>query len=142
MKKLLPATIVFLLLFNGCNQKINFTCGISETSQTAISHIQPVIEAMEKYKNDTGRYPKNALDLIPNYIDKVPIIIHKREVLDNTNKYNVLVREELRGGVPWITESGDYFEIKFYSIDNRTCLMGRNNICEYSSESKKWSCYQ
>ena len=143
MKKLLLVFITLFLFFNGCSKKMNFTCGISEISQIGMNHIQPVIDAMEKFKNDTGKYPKNALDLIPKYIDQVPIIVHKPETLDNANEYNVLVKDDLRGGVPWIPENRDYFEIEFYSIDNRTCFIGgRNNICKYRSEKKQWSCYQ
>ena len=98
---------------------------------------------MEKYKGDNGSYPKNALELVPNYIDKIPIIINADENLDDEAKYNILKLDKLRGGVPWTADDGNYFEIKFYSEDDRTCLLGgRNNLCEYSSRNPSWNCHQ
>jgi hypothetical protein len=142
MNRSLFFIVVFPLLLSACGNQVYFSCRVSEVSQLGIDHINPVVDALERYKNDSGKYPKNALDLVPQYIDKIPIIINSNENLDDESKYNSLVNEKIRGGAPWIADGGDYFEIKFYSKDDRICLAGgKNNFCEYTSETKKWNCY-
>lgn len=96
---------------------------------------------MERYKVANGRYPQYGTDLIPEYIDKIPTIASKNEAFDEM-KINVLRNDKLGGDKARFADDGSYFSIEFIPTDDRICLMGRNNICEYTSETKKWGCYQ
>ena len=92
---------------------------------------------MEKYKDDTGRYPENVTDLIPRYIEKISIINFSSEGFDQT-KYDVLQSEKLQASGPFINDNGNYFSIRLLPKDDRICLLGgKNNICEYTSQNEK-----
>ena len=136
----LSVTIVCSVI-SSCSRKVQIVCGISEVSQMGIDFVQPTIVAMERYKEDNGEYPKDIFNLVPKYIDKIPIVLHSKEDVDES-KYNILIHEKLRGGVPRIEDDAGYFSIEFIPTDDRICLTGRNNICEYRSDTKQWGCYQ
>ena len=135
----LPATLCLLVV--ACGGKYQAECGISEVSQRGIDFVQPTIDAMERYKKDNGKYPADVFELTPRYIDKIPIVLHSKQGVDET-KYKILVEEKLRGGVPRTVSDGSRFSVEFISNDERACLTGRNNICEYSSENPFWNCHQ
>ncbi len=103
--------------------------------------MQPFVEAMEKYKADNGRYPKYGTDLIPKYIDKVPTIADENEAFDET-KVKILRNDKISGDKANFADDGSYFSLKFNPKDDRICLAGRNNICEYTSDKKQWGCFQ
>ena len=138
-------TIICLacLFSTSCNRRIYFVCGIGEVAQTGINHFQPLIDALEKYKTDHGKYPtEDTVDFVPKYIDRIPVLDCTGTKPGILTTDNVLKDKRLCGGIGKSSDDENNFSIKFYPEDNRICLMGRNNICEYSSESKKWSCYQ
>ena len=140
-----PLLIICFLAFvnNSCGGKsLHFTCGFSEVSQTGINHLQPFIDAMEKYKVDNGKYPKLGTQLIPQYLDKIPVISSEKNVFDES-QVKVLRNDKIWKDEATLAEDGSYFSLRFYPRDDRICLFGgRNNICEYTSESKQWGCYQ
>ena len=142
--KILIASVILISasLTNSCGgRKFQFVCGISEVSQIGINHLQPLVDAMEQYKKDNGRYPVG-IDIAPRYIDKIPIISSGGEQYYDESHFNVLKHEKLSGGIGVSSDDGSYFSLKFTPIDDRICLMGRNNICEYRSDTKQWGCYQ
>lgn len=145
MKDIIFTILIFLIILPliSCGGKeIHLTCGISEVSQTGINHIQPFIDAMEKYKKDRGNYPAQETDLIPSYISKIPMIVrHDSEEFDKT-KYNILQTDKIEESGPFIEKDGSSFFIRLYPKDERICFLGRNNVCEYTSETKRWGCYQ
>lgn len=96
---------------------------------------------MEKYKEIKGRYPKNIFDLTPIYIERIPLIPFSDRGIDEI-KFNVLRLEGIERGSAHIVDDGTAFVITFYPKDDRICLSGKNNICEYTSEAKQWKCYQ
>ena len=122
-------------------KEVHFSCGISEVTQTGINHLKSLVDAMEKYKNDKGKYPEQVIDLIPSYIDKIPVVTHYADGFDNS-KFDVLQSDELQASGPLIGTGGSYFVLRLYPKDDRICLFGRNNICEYTSETGRWGCYQ
>lgn len=124
-----------------CGEKFSAACGVSEISQTGINFVQPTIQAMEQYRKDNGKYPNDVFDLVPKYIEKIPIVLYEKGEVDET-KYNILIHEKLRGGVPRIYPNENSFSIEFTPTDDRVCLTGRNNLCEYSSVNKSWNCHQ
>jgi hypothetical protein len=139
---LLILSVVCLLI--SCEaEKIQISCGISEVSKVGINHLQPLADAMEKYKSDNNRYPESFEELLPKYISKIPIIATGKEESIDTLKFDVLINEKLFPGLKIIENDGSYFKLEFIPTDNRICLLGgRNNICEYTSEKKQWGCYQ
>jgi hypothetical protein len=131
-----------ILMLTACGSRdFHFQCGISDVSKLGINHLQPFVEAMEKYKTDKGHYPKYGTDLVPGYIDKVPTLASENETFDET-KINVLRNDKLGSDKSRFADDGSYFSIEFLPKDDRFCLMGKNNICEYTSDTKKWGCYQ
>jgi hypothetical protein len=96
---------------------------------------------MEEYKKDNGRYPEYGTDLIPKYLNKVPVLASNDESYDES-KVDVLRNERLGSDKAIFEKDGSNFSLSFYPTDDRFCLTGRNNICEYTSDTKKWGCYQ
>ncbi len=135
--------LIIFLLFGSCGgKKIQTTCEISEAAQIGIDHLQPLIDAMEQYKKDNGKYPVG-IDLAPKYIDKVPIISSGGEEYYDKSKFNILKHDKLGASSGVNSDDGSYFNIEFTTKDERICLLGgRNNICEYSSDSPSWNCHQ
>ena len=135
--------LLVVVFLSGCNgKKIQINCEISEASRIGMRHLQPLIDAMEQYKNDTGKYPVR-VDLAPKYIDKIPVIISEGEEYYDKSKFRVLKRENLGRSSGISSEDGSYYSVEFLTTDDQICLLGgRNNICEYTSQTKQWSCYQ
>jgi hypothetical protein len=131
------------IINNSCgNENVHFSCGFSEASQIGINHLQPFVDAMEKYKIDVGKYPQNGLELIPKYLSKVPTIAIKGMILDDI-RVDVLKTDKIDSYKTSFADDGRSFSIEFFPKDDRTCLLGgRNNVCEYRSETKQWGCYQ
>ena len=137
--------LFFVALSNACvSRKVQFVCGINETSQIGINHLQPLVDALEKYKVDNGRYPSDWRTLVPKYIDKIPVILGAEVSPDigNSPIYKVLRHEKLSSKLTHQDAQGQEFKLGFFTQDDRICLVGRNNICEYTSETKEWNCYQ
>jgi len=104
--------------------------------------MQSLIVALEEYKTENGRYPQYFNELIPKYIQRIPMVGNER-IVPGSPVYDHLIDEKLGDSFSTISDDGSYFSIKFPPKDNRICLLGgRNNICEYTSETKKWDCYQ
>ncbi len=134
--------LIAALFCNNCGSKIQLKCGISAASQIGIDHLQPLIDAMEQYKKDNGKYPAN-FNLVPKYIDKIPIIISGDESSYDQSKFNILKNGQLGGSSRVSSEDGSYFSMQFLTKDDRTCLLGgENNMCEYSSDKPFWNCQQ
>lgn len=134
--------LIEILLLTSCEgKKLKLVCGVSETSQIGINHLQPLVDAMERYKKDNGKYPIG-VSLIPKYIDKIPVISSTPGVYDEST-YKVLQNERVGNSSGNVSEDGSYFRIEFLVRDDRICItLGRNNICEYTSERPVWNCHQ
>lgn len=135
--------LTFLVFTSSCTtNEAHFSCGIGSVSQEGINHLQPLIEAMENYKKDNGSYPASYTDLIPKYLTRVPVINSGGvEEIDET-KFFVLKSDSIYRDVGVLAKDGTYFKLVFIPKDDRTCLFGRNNICEYSSNDPRWDCHQ
>jgi hypothetical protein len=148
MKKLIFITMLLILVIstNSCERgKVKVVCGISETAQIGINHLQPLVDALEKYKADHGKYPtSDTKDFIPKYIDRLPIILNSvvSKEIGSEPIYNVLRHAKLESKTTSTDETGQTFELGFYTKDDRFCLTGRNNICEFRSEWNEWRCYR
>jgi hypothetical protein len=147
MRKSFLSIILLLLIIlnNSCTLRpIHLTCGISETAQIGINHLQPFVDAMEKYKADNGRYPaKPWEDLIPKYIDKIPILNCTVSDAGMLPIHKVLENKKICESLGALEKDGSYFRFAFTTTDDRICLLGgRNNICEYSSDRPFWNCHQ
>jgi hypothetical protein len=138
---LITLIITTAFFTNSCGGKFQFVCGVSDVSQIGINHLQPLVVAMEEYKKDNGRYPEYGTDLIPKYLNKVPVLASNDESYDES-KVDVLRNERLGSDKAIFEKDGSNFSLSFYPTDDRFCLTGRNNICEYTSDTKKWGCYQ
>jgi hypothetical protein len=141
--------VTFLLMIistNSCARgKVKIVCGISETAQIGINHLQPLVDALEKYKADHGKYPTaDTKDFVPKYIDRIPIILNAgvSKEIGNAPIFNALRHEKLESMSTLPDETGQTFNIGFYTKDDRFCLTGKNNICEFKSGYTQWRCYQ
>lgn len=141
LRKAIISIIITSAFLVSCSKKIHISCGISEASQIGINHLQPLVDAMEKYKTDNGKYPAEVA-ISPKYIDKIPIISSGDDVQYDESKFNVLKNKELHGAIGTSGQDGNYFSLRFTTDDDRICLIGKANICEYTSETKQWRCYQ
>ena len=135
--------VVVTLVTSSCGTKtVSLTCSISQTSQKAINHMQPLVDALEKYKADNGQYPQYFNDLVPKYTQRIPMIGNEK-MTPGSPVYDHLVDEKLGSSTANIADDRNSFYIEFTTVDDRICLLGgRNNICEYTSETKQWNCYQ
>ncbi len=136
-------TLFFIFSTISCKEKnAELTCNVSQYSQKAISHLQPLIVALEKYKMENGRYPPYFNDLVPKYTQKIPMIGNEK-ITPGSPIFNHLVDKKLGDSLANIADDGNSYYIYFTTKDDRICLLGgRNNICEYSSENPVWNCHQ
>ena len=56
-----------LAFFFGCA-----TPGHGEKAEHGYATLQPVIEALKRYKSDNGRYPNDLNELVPKYLSSFP----------------------------------------------------------------------
>jgi hypothetical protein len=135
--------ILFVTILSNISCKlgsVNFSCDIGENAKLGISYLQPLAEAMENYKTDNNKYPKYFNDLVPKYISEIPTI---SLTLPETPEWKIIRDERLGSSMSNISDNGGYFDIRFSPTDERICLLGgRNNICEYTSDTKRWGCFQ
>jgi hypothetical protein len=135
--------LIFIFIISCCGTKrVVLTCDISQDSQKAINHMQPLINALEKYKTENGKYPQYFNDLVPKYTENVPMIGNEK-MTPGSPIFDHLVNEKLGNSTANITDNESKYYIEFTTIDDRICLLGgRNNICEYSSDKPFWNCHQ
>lgn len=145
MRSLVPLSLlIVLLLTNSCvSKRIKLSCGIGGTAQRGINYVQPMIDAMERYKADHGKYPtEDVKDFVPQYIDKIPTFNCTGSKLETSPTANVIQDKDLCRLTGGTEEDGQSFTVRFYPNDEHICLLSaRNNICEYTSETKQWNCY-
>lgn len=107
--------VISMTIFNTqCGEKP----GKGERAEKGYENAKPIIEALEKYKQAKGDYPKTLIELTPTYLDKLP--------LDESN------------------ENYKYI----YKADTKTYVLSFNydgpglGICEcnYYPEKKQWFC--
>jgi hypothetical protein len=146
MKKFVFIVVLLLMIIstNSCERgKVKIVCGINETSQIGINHLQPLVDALEKYKADHGKYPTaDTKDFVPNYIDKIPIFNCAGSKAGILPIHKVLENEKLCSMPTLPDDTGQTFHMGFYTKDDRFCLTGKNNICEFKSGYTQWRCYQ
>lgn len=115
------------LAFNVACSRMTLTCSERDPVEAAgIEHFQKFVDQVNKYKAEHGKYPKAAKDLASDLFDGAGYPNEK--ITDST----VTLKPEQ-----------DYFDVKFYFDREKTCLtlIGNNRACEYTSETKKWTCY-
>ena len=111
--------ILFLTLsmtfFNSrCGEKP----GEGELAKKGYENAKPIIESLEKYKQEKGVYPKTLAELTPQYLEKLPL-----------------------------DESGENYKYQ-YKADTKSYVLSFNydapglGICEcnYYPEKKQWFC--
>ncbi len=113
------------VIFCACS-KFSLVCGERDLAEQAgINHFQQLIEITEQYKKINGEYPKAITDINQN-------VVGTGQGFPNKN---------ITGASYAFKPQENYFDVKFYFDRERTCLIGNNRACEYTSTSKKWSCY-
>lgn len=113
-KVFIAAIFSFTLIAGDCGGKP----GESEAAKRGIAAAQPAIEALEKYKLESGRYPDSLNELSPKFLSSLP---QDKDGLDFTYSYN---------------DSKKSYIIEFKFAGG---MIGMNE-CSYYSETKKWSC--
>jgi hypothetical protein len=114
-KIVLIAIISFTFIANNCGEK----AGEGEVAKRGYATAQPVIDALEKYRQETGKYPDTWVKLIPNYLKELP---KDTDGLRYSYLYN---------------ESKNMFVLEF-TYDG-TGVVGITE-CNYYSNTKSWSC--
>jgi hypothetical protein len=114
--KLILTTILCLtFIANNCGDKP----GEGEVAKRGYATAQPVIEALEKYQKETGKYPDDWVKLTHTYIKEVPKD-------GNGLRYSYLYNESKNVYILEFTYDGS----------------GISGIveCSYYSNTKVWSC--
>lgn len=88
--------------------------GVGEKAEKGYAASEPVIAALEKYRNDHGAYPETLTELVPDYLPAAPT---KTEDLDFS-----------------YSKTGDGYQFSFHYLGPGM------NSCTFTPESKAWDC--
>jgi hypothetical protein len=114
-KLILITILCFTFIADNCGDKP----GEGEAAKRGYAAAQPVIEALEKYKQENGKYPDTWIKLVPKYLNEVP--------KDNNGlRYSYLYNE------------GKNIYVLEFTYDG-SGVMGIVE-CNYYSNTKSWSC--
>src|SRR5882757_2310207 len=103
------------LFVGGCVEKP----GEGKAARQGFSTAEPIINALENYKNEQGNYPQRLGELVPRYLEKDPQKDENSQIrfiyyrVEENNSYN------LRMSYP-----------AFFGSDD----------CSYTPAGKKWTC--
>ncbi len=117
--------LILFVVFCGCS-KYSVVCNDRDpVEQAGINHFQTFVDQVEKFKADNGKYPKTLQELGSSVFDdgaKIPDARIKQ------SSYN-------------FSPDGKSFSTEFFFDREKSCLVGNNRACKYTSETKNWSCY-
>ncbi len=114
-KFVLITILIFTFFATKCNEK----AGESETAKRGFALSQPVIEALEKYRQDNQNYPQSIPQLTPKYL---------KETLKDSNELNFTYN---------FNEQKKSYQLEFsYSEAGSVGI----SECSYYSDTKAWSC--
>ncbi|GAP06336.1 hypothetical protein ATHL_01190 [Anaerolinea thermolimosa] len=121
MRRLLRIVMFLVLLLNllGCTRNEGFSA--QEEITDGQTKGEQVVQALEKYHVDKGRYPEYLQDLIPNYLEEVPMTLAKKEF-----KYE--------------GSQSDTFYLSFPVTKKKD--VGSGTICTYIKRLEGWDCSQ
>jgi hypothetical protein len=112
--KKIPFLIVTLLALIACNLfGAAEPPGVGEKAERGYAALDPIIKALEQYRNDKGTYPELLDELVPDYIPDIP-----KEVNDESIFY---------------AKTGGSFALSFHYLGPGM------NTCTYTPE-KQWQC--
>ncbi len=114
-----------MILFSGCSRYAVICSERDSVEQAGIEHFQQFVNQVEKFKSEHGKYPKNLEDLGSSIFDE-------GKKLPNAK----ITQSSYR-----LSPEEDFFTVEFFFDREKTCLIGNNRACEYSSINKNWSCY-
>lgn len=136
--------LVTILFTNNCGgQRVNLMCdpGEGEAAQAGQRFFQPLIDALEQYKAETGNYPNAMYELVPKYIDKVPDLREQERTPDEQSKVNnISPHSNIGGSSIAVRPDEKRFVITFYFYENKFCLLGTGGRCEFYSGGSRWQC--
>ena len=116
MKFLLSLGLFALLFFSaGCFDKP----GEGKLAQQGFAIADPIINALEKYKNEHGKYPQRLGELVPEYLEKDP-------QKDDAGEIRFIYFPAEEGGSYYLRLSYP----SFFGTDD----------CSYTPAERKWSC--
>lgn len=104
----------FAMLNSQCGEKP----GEGELAKKGYENAKPIIEALEKYRQEKGDYPKILQDLKPQYLTEIPL-----DESDQSYKY-----------IPKADAKSYILNFNYDAPGLGICK------CEYSPETKKWFC--
>ncbi len=107
--------IVIVIVILACNASLptEEPPGVGDKAERGYALSEPVIAALEEYKEDNGVYPEALAELAPNYLPAVP---KKNDELDFS-----------------YSSTGDSFTFSFHYVGPGM------NTCAYTPE-KQWQC--
>lgn len=111
-------TLLITLSFAAFNSQCGEKPGEGELAKKGYENAKPIIEALEKYRQEKGDYPKILPELKPQYLTEIP--------LDESNQTYKYVHKA---------------DAKSYTLTFNYDAPGLGICkCEYSPENKKWFC--
>jgi hypothetical protein len=117
-KLILILILSFAFVANNCGEKV----GEGETAKRGYAAAQPIIEALEKYRQDNQKYPDSWIKLVPQYIKELPKdgdgLRFNYSYIDDKNTYTLGFSYD-GSGVIGITECKYYSTTKSWSCSNK-----------------------
>lgn len=107
--------ISFVFLANNCGEK----AGEGEVAKQGYAAAQPVIEALEKYRQENQTYPDSWIKLVPKYIKELP-----KDGNDLRYSYS-------------FNQSKNIYTLEFNYDGSGVVGIAE---CTYYSNTKAWSC--
>lgn len=112
------SVLVLALSMSFFNTRCGEKPGEGDLAKKGYENAKPIIESLEKYKQEKGDYPKTLIEITPQYLDKLPL-----------------------------DESNQSYKYQ-YKPDTKTYVLSFNYDapglgicdCDYYPEKKQWFC--
>ena len=132
---LIIAVVVGLLLLAYANDRKGYGCSLENEpgAQIGMQYFQTLIEQIEQYKAEHGKYPENLENINQDTIGKGKSFPHK-----NITGASVNLRPDK-----------NYFKVEFTFKNDYVCLLGQPRRCTYANsvywggkdtERGSWKC--
>ncbi len=136
--KVIHFSIIILLGFSGlintaCKNTPTIVCYHEEIIETGKNYYKPLIESLEKYKTDNGKYPEKLSQLTPKYTS--PQVITDE---DTYNSGDLPSEIELRFEA--LNPDQNSYVIKFDFRSKEGCYLSKSGECRFYSDTKSWNC--
>lgn len=129
--------LILIVIFGICacdSSSFNPVCNHEEIIKSGKTYYQPLIEALENYKNDNGNFPAKLSQLAPKYISS--------QMITDENTFNAGDLDQNIGSrFESLRPNGsDSFIIRFHFYKKDGCFLYKSGVCSYYGDTKNWDC--